>query len=98
LVPPPGPTVYISRFASDLEFSGEIQTKAIEILKTAMDKGLTSGRGPMGIAAAALYIASALHGERRTQRDIAEVARVTEVTVRNRYKELSKKLGISIPI
>ena len=97
LVPPPGPTVYISRFASDLELSGKIQTRAIEILKSAMDKGLTSGRGPMGVAAAALYIASVQHGERRTQRDIAEVARVTEVTVRNRYKELAEKLDIFIP-
>ncbi len=98
LVPPPGPTVYISRFASDLDLSGEIQTRAIDILKIAMDKGLTSGRGPMGVAAAALYIASVQHGERRTQRDIAKVARVTEVTVRNRYKEIAEKLDIFIPI
>ncbi len=97
-VPPASPTDYISRFASDLDLPGELQTKAIEILKTAMDKGLTSGRGPMGVAAAALYIASVLHGERRTQRDIAEVARVTEVTVRNRYKELIEKLKIDVPL
>ena len=96
-VSPVGPTDYISRFASDLELSGEIQTKALEIIKIAMEKGLTSGRGPMGIAAASLYIACAIVGETRTQRDIAEVACVTEVTVRNRYKELSKKLGIDLP-
>jgi len=52
----------------------------------------------MGVAAAALYIASVLHGERKTQRDIAEVARVTEVTVRNRYKELIKQLKIDLPL
>ncbi len=49
---------------------------------------LTSGRGPTGVAAAASYIASVLIGERRTQREIAEIAKVTEVTIRNRYKEL----------
>ncbi|EMR75535.1 transcription initiation factor TFIIIB, Brf1 subunit/transcription initiation factor TFIIB [Thermoplasmatales archaeon SCGC AB-540-F20] len=44
-----------------------------------------------GMAAAALYIATVLCGERITQREIADVAGVTEVTIRNRYKELTKK-------
>jgi len=67
-------------------------------LKLAVKRGLTSGRGPMGVAAAALYIASVLEGEKRTQREVAEVAHVTEVTVRNRYKELVEKLGIKLNI
>ncbi|MCX6667794.1 MAG: transcription initiation factor IIB, partial [Euryarchaeota archaeon] len=37
-----------------------------------------------------------LCGERRTQREVAEVAGVTEVTIRNRYKELAEKLDIGI--
>jgi transcription initiation factor TFIIB len=48
------------------------------------------------MAAASLYIASVLCGERRTQREIADVAGVTEVTIRNRYKEITKKLDIAI--
>jgi len=56
--------------------------------------GLTSGRGPTGIAAAALYVSALLHGEKRTQREVAEVAGVTEVTIRNRYKELLKELNL----
>ncbi|HIP63507.1 MAG TPA: transcription initiation factor IIB, partial [Archaeoglobus profundus] len=72
------------------------QKKAIEIIKKAEEKELTSGRGPTGVAAAAIYIASILCGERRTQREVAEVAGVTEVTIRNRYKELAEKLGIDI--
>ena len=73
-----------------------MQKKAIEIIKKAEEKELTSGRGPTGVAAAAIYIASILGGERRTQREVAEVAGVTEVTIRNRYKELAEKLGIEI--
>nr|MDO8110689.1 transcription initiation factor IIB [Candidatus Sigynarchaeota archaeon] len=46
--------------------------------------------------AAALYLASVLEKERRTQRDIAKIAQVTEVTVRNRFKELISKLNINI--
>lgn len=95
---PTSPVDYIPRFASDLNLSGEVQAKAVELLKEAMKNGLTSGRGPTGVAAAAIYIASVLCGERRTQRDVADVARVTEVTVRNRYKELCEKLGLDVEL
>ncbi len=95
---PTSPIDYIPRFASELGLSGEVQSKAIELLKEAQARGLTSGRGPTGVAAAAIYIASVLCGERRTQRDVADVARVTEVTVRNRYKELCEKLGLDVEL
>ncbi|MHA1238306.1 MAG: transcription initiation factor IIB [Candidatus Odinarchaeia archaeon] len=95
-VPPTNPIDYIPRFISELGLSGKVQAKAIEILKIASERGLTSGRGPTGVAAAAIYIASVMLNERRTQRDIAEVTKVTEVTVRNRYKELVEKLGLDL--
>ena len=82
----------------ELKLSGEVQTKAAEILKDASEKELTSGRGPTGVAAAAIYISSILCNERRTQREVADVAGVTEVTIRNRYKELTEKLGIEIQL
>jgi len=59
---------------------------------------LTSGRGPTGIAAAATYIASFLAGEKKTQREVATIANVTEVTIRNRYKELMDKLEIKVKV
>ena len=93
---PTSPGDYISRFSSKLELSADVHSKTLEILKEAADKELTSGRGPTGIAAAALYIATVLCGERRTQREVADVAGVTEVTIRNRYKELTKKLDIDL--
>ena len=62
----------------------------------AANRALTSGRGLPGIAAASLYIASVLCGERRTQRAVAEVASVTEATLRNRYKVLAEKMDIDI--
>jgi len=68
----------------------------MEILEKAHEKGLTSGRGPTGVAAAAIYLATILCNNRRTQRSIAEVAGVTEVTIRNRYKELAEKLRIDV--
>ena len=95
---PTTPIDYVPRFGSQLKLSGETQSKAIEIVKLAMDVELTSGRGPTGLAAAAIYIATVLLGERRTQKDVAEVAGVTEVTIRNRYKELAEKLDIDVII
>jgi transcription initiation factor TFIIB len=92
---PSNPADYIPRFASALQLSPEIQSKAVEILEQARDIELTSGRGPTGIAAAALYVASLIHGEKRTQREVADVAGVTEVTIRNRYKELIKRLKLA---
>ncbi len=95
---PTTPVDYVDRFGSELGLSGEVRSKAIEILKKAMDQELTSGRGPTGVSAAAIYIASVLLGERRTQREVADVAGVTEVTIRNRYKELAERLDIEITI
>jgi len=92
---PSNPADYIPRFASALNLSADTQTKAVEILEQARDIELTSGRGPTGIAAAALYVGSLIHGEKRTQREVADVAGVTEVTIRNRYKELIKKLNLA---
>ena len=93
---PTSPEDYVSRFCSELKLSNDVQAKTIEILKEATHQEITSGRGPTGMAAASLYIASVICGERRTQREIAEVAGVTEVTIRNRYKEMAKKLDIGV--
>jgi transcription initiation factor TFIIB len=95
---PTSPEDYISRFCSELKLSGDVRAKTVEILQEAARRELTSGRGPTGMAAASLYIASVLCGERRTQREVADVAGVTEVTIRNRYKELTKKLDIGIAL
>ena len=93
---PTTPQDYISRFCSRLALNNDVQIKSMEILKKAASKELTSGRGPTGMAAAALYLASVICGEHRTQRKVAEVAGVTEVTIRNRYKEIVSKLDIDI--
>lgn len=91
---PSNPADYIARFASALKLSAETQSKSIEVLEQAQKAELTSGRGPTGIAAAALYVSALINGEKRTQREVADVAGVTEVTIRNRYKELLDELDL----
>ena len=80
-----------------MKLSERVAKKAVQIINLAEKRGLTSGRGPTGVAAAAIYVASIYYRERRTQRDIARISQVTEVTVRNRFKELITKLNIVLP-
>jgi transcription initiation factor TFIIB len=95
-IPPLKPSQYITKFSNQLTMQGKVEEIAHKILAAAKELKLTSGRGPTGIAAAASYIASVLTGERKTQREIAEIAQVTEVTIRNRYKELVERLKFVI--
>lgn len=92
------PKLYVPRIVEQLKLSGEVLKEALNILDQAKKKGLTAGKDPAGLAAAAVYIASLLKGEVRTQKEVAMAAQVTEVTVRNRYKELARELNIKIPI
>jgi len=93
-VTPSSPKDYISRFASILSLSPKTQNESLKILKKADISELTSGRGPAGIAAAALYVAALINDEKKTQREVADVAGITEVTIRNRYKELIERLDL----
>jgi transcription initiation factor TFIIB len=95
-VPLTDPAQYVPKFATALKLGGKVQEEATKLIKKALRKGLISGRGPTGVAAAALYIASAMFGEKKTQKEVADVAGVTEVTIRNRYRELKKELGLKV--
>jgi transcription initiation factor TFIIB len=91
---PTFPLDYVYRFASELKLSPKTISKAVEIINKAQKAEITSGKGPMGVAAAALYVATLVCNEKKTQREVADVAGVTEVTIRNRYKELIEKLNL----
>ena len=91
------PLTYVSKIAERTGISGKTQGLAIQILRVARKKRAAAGKDPMGLAAAALYIACLQSNEKKTQKDIAEAAGVTEVTVRNRYKTLKRQLGLELP-
>ena len=90
------PMKYVAKIASKLSLSQTTQNTAIDILRRADKVKAISGKGPTGIAAAALYIASIIEGEKTTQRDLADVSGVTEVTIRNRYRGLVESLDIEV--
>ena len=89
------PLTYVSKIAERTGISGKTQGIAIRILREARNKRAAAGKDPMGLAAAALYIACLQNNEKKTQKDIAEAASVTEVTVRNRYKTLKRQLKLA---
>jgi len=87
-IQPADPEQYVPRFASDLDLSDESERRARDLLKTAKDQGVHSGKSPVGLAAAAIYAAALLTNEKVTQSEVSEVANISEVTIRNRYHEL----------
>ncbi len=86
----------ISKIATKVEITMLTQQRAIRIIIEAKKKGIVTGKAPMGLAAASPYVAYVLEEEKKTRKEIAEVAHVTEVTVRNRYKGLKETLSILI--
>ena len=88
------PTDFVFKFANQLKLSAETQTLAIDIIEEAKKKAITSGKSPVGIVGGAIYIASMINKEKRTQSQIAKEIGATEVTVRNRYKDLIDNLDL----
>lgn len=92
---PVTPDSYVPRFSSRLRLGPATEAAALAFVKEAVLREVVSGKDPKSVAAAAIYVACILKGEPRTQRDVSEATGVTEVTIRNRYKELVTALGIS---
>ena len=91
-IPVPDPINGISRIASIAGLGEKTKRKAIGILNKAKKLGIVAGKDPMGIAAAALYLACITSGGNKTQREISVASGVTEVTIRNRCAGLKKLL------
>lgn len=94
-MPVPDPINYVPKLLSKLNLPGSMQKTVLDILEEAkQNPHLVTGKDPRGLAAGAIYIASILTENRVTQRAIAKASGVTEVTVRNRYKEIARELEI----
>ncbi len=95
---PMKPAEYVPRIASRLGLPGYVQMEAMRILKLAEETGVSAGKNPIGMAAAAVYLASIFLDEKRTQKEVAESIDLTEVTVRNRYRDLVERFLIEIEV
>ncbi|TLX75430.1 MAG: transcription factor IIB [Thaumarchaeota archaeon] len=79
---------YISKIANLAKLDVRVERLAAEIAEKTQDHNLADGKAPNGLAAAYLYIASTLLGQSILQRDVSSIAGITEVTIRNRCKEI----------
>ncbi|MEA3430269.1 MAG: TFIIB-type zinc ribbon-containing protein [Nanoarchaeota archaeon] len=86
---------FLAKFASELNLSPKVQTQTVEWIEEMQRLELTSGKCPMSIAATALYLSALISdGEKRTQKQVSDVAQITEVTLRNRCKEMIRALKL----
>mgnify|MGYP003150243676 CR=1 FL=1 len=89
----PSPESFLERFGNQLKLSIPTTQRARDLLTVCFDGGIDQGKNPVGIVAACIYIACNELEEKRTQREIAQSLNITEVTIRNRYKEALKVMN-----
>jgi len=92
------PREFIPSIVNKLNVSYNVELVASKIVSVLKEAGYTEGKDPAGIAAAAVYIASIVANEKKTQREVAEASNVTEVTIRNRYREIVDKIFIEVHV
>jgi transcription initiation factor TFIIB len=92
---PPLPVDYMPRYANELDLDKDVREQTLELLKRSTKAGFTVGKNPLSVVAAAIYLAGKMCGKRKKQHEIVEAIGVTEVSIRNRYKEMEKKLNIT---
>lgn len=95
-VPSTDPISLIPRYIAELGLDTNAEKTTINILQSFALKFSTSGKDPKGLCAGALYLVSKVKNKKVSQKEIANLVGVTEVTLRSRYKELIKKLNIKI--
>lgn len=78
----------------DLQVSEAVEEKSIDLIDTAAEKNLLTGKKPSGIAAGAVYAATLVRNEKITQEELYKVSGVSHPTVRKRYRELLEAQGI----
>jgi transcription initiation factor TFIIB len=94
-IPMVDPIKCIVRVANKANLSEKTKRLAMNIMHSVTRSGISAGKDPMGLAASVLYLSCMNTGESRTQTEISEAAGVTEVTVRNRYKNLKRQLDLN---
>jgi transcription initiation factor TFIIB len=91
-IPVINPIKCVGRVASRLSISEKTKHHALSMMEEVVNKKITAGKEPMGLAATVLYASSIKTDEKIPQKDIAAASGVTEVTIRNRFKDLKKLL------
>jgi transcription initiation factor TFIIB len=95
-VPNTDPTKCIAKVANKANLSEKTKRKALNIMEKVTENEISAGKDPMGVAATVLYISCIKTGENISQKDISHAAGITDVTLRNRFKDLKNQLTIEL--
>ena len=93
-MPVDDPTYYVTKIAEKAKVSSDVEGLAIKLMREAKRRYATTGKDPSGLAAAIIYLSARMLKEKITQAQLAKAANVTEVTVRNRKRDLMKSLNL----
>lgn len=89
-IPLVDPMKCIVKVANRLGINERTKMRAMGIMNEVIKKEMSSGKVPMGLAGAVLYLTCQMAGQYVSQTSIAAASGVTEVTIRNRFKDLIK--------
>ena len=95
-IQPASPTTFLAKFASELGLSIQVQNRAKELLELTKRKSNLIGKDPKGLASAAIYIAAKELNEARSQVELSKIAHISEVTLRNRTKNIKEAIGLNL--
>jgi transcription initiation factor TFIIB len=93
-VPNPDPVKCIAKLANNTNLSEKTKRQAFNIMKEVTENEISAGKDPMGVAATVLYISCIKTGENISQKDISNAAGITDVTLRNRFKDLKNQIAV----
>ena len=94
---PQRPDQYIPQFASTVDAPERVRSRAVELAETVVERGLSNGQRPSGVAAACILVAANRADVRVTQTELAAVADVTPITIRKQRDRIRAELGIETP-
>ena len=85
---------FISKISNNMNLKEKTKRDAFDILKRCEPEGIIAGKHPVAQAAASLYIACIINGEKISQKKFSKESGVSDVTIRNRVALIRKTLKI----
>jgi len=92
--PPPDPVSYVPRLIAELDLHPKVESPTIKVIRAFTSRACSAGRDPRGIAAGALYLVCKMINIKVSQKEIAKIAKITNITLCKRYKEILDNLFV----
>jgi transcription initiation factor TFIIB len=94
-IPVVDPMKCVAKVANKLSLTQKTRYLAVNMMEEAVEKKISAGKDPMGFAASVIYASCIKTGEDISQINMAKAAGITEVTIKNRFKDLSRNLRLN---